>query len=165
MLFLNCCYGDFSTGIDISFHAFDHLALPWSRYMYTNHPSNYLLNLSSYIKNSVAYSVYNSITYGKKDPLVIRVVSNCWDKSYDGEYGLEPLEDLCKLNDALCKAMGNRATYHPNKTTPHTTDPIKRNNHTFMSARDMMDAEIQKTYGAEHIPMPGESLLILVNFV
>lgn len=152
---MNCCYGDFGTGIDISFHSFDHLALPWSRYMYTNHPSNFLLNLSSYIKNSVAYSVYNSITYGNKDPLVIRVFSNCDDKVYDGEYGREPLEDLCKLNDALVKAMGNRGVYYPNKTTPQTLDPVKRNVHTFLSARESMDIEIQKTYGAEHIPLTG----------
>lgn len=161
LMCLGCCCGDFVTGIDVCFNAFDHHALPRSRYLYTNHPGNYLLSLSSYIKGSVAYSVYNSIAYGSKESLVLRVVSSPQDRVYDGEYGLEPLEDLCKLNEALCNAMSNRATHYPGTVTVPSadgsaTDAVKRNAHAFLSARAVMDVEVQKQYGVDHVHLAGE---------
>eukprot|EP01034_Spumella_vulgaris_P026386 gene26386-32960_t len=166
LLCMNCCCGDFTTGIDVSFNAYNHLALPWSRYLYTNHPSNFLLNLGSYIKNSVAYSVYNSIVYGNKEALVLRLISNPDDKIYDGEYGLEPLEDLCRLNEAVCKAMCNRSPSYPQKPSAPTTDPVKRNTHTFLSAKAAVDLEVQKQYGVEHVHIAGvkEIFQDLTNF-
>lgn len=158
---LNCCCHDYSTGIDVSFYRYNTEGTwPRSPFLATSSPNHYISTVMSATLQKFEATRTWLMSAPEKQCVTVRITSNPDDHIYDGEYALEPLEDLTRfhqyLNDVLTnsrmeyyfsKANNTSATSrgfeYPNPGTVEANPPV------FLSIKAATDLDQLRKFGDE----------------
>jgi hypothetical protein len=107
LLCFNCCCHDYSTGIDIIFYRIRRSNSSSTPFL-TIRTLNYCLDflrmkiVDKFVSPSKSFS-----SFGEINRVTIRILSKPDDHIYNGEYALEPLEDLTKFHHKLNEMISN----------------------------------------------------------
>jgi hypothetical protein len=170
LLCLNCCCHDYSTGIDISFYRFQRSNSPSTPFLAIRTLNYYLDFLRMKIADKFVSTNKSFSSFGETDRVTIRILSNPDDHIYDGEYALEPLEDLTKFHHKLNEMISNsRMQYNASQFADlntaygfsgsngyHEHGQRECNPGVFLSNKAAMDIEQAQKYGGSiHTVMHG----------
>jgi hypothetical protein len=89
MLLLGCCCHDYETGIDITFYRYQTNNTPRAPFMAVRHMNDYIAFLRKRITDKFFPTNKNFSSFGERDSVTIRILSNPDDHIYDGEYAQE----------------------------------------------------------------------------
>lgn len=109
--FLCCCH-DYLTGVKLTFRSFDVAGtVATSQYTTVSDAAGYLHRANSeLLLDTFSHSADRADcrhSLGCRAPVSLLLLSNPDDHIYDGEYGLEPFEDLLKFHQHVCSLMTN----------------------------------------------------------
>ncbi len=128
---------------------FDHGVGPKSEFLSTGFGQTYISTVRSYVVEKFITLSSKYFQYERMEPLTIRLLSNPDDHIYDGEYALEPLEDLIKFQQHLNTVLTNsRMQYNYSKTSnQHIPGTAEANPPVFLSVKAASDIETLKKFG------------------
>lgn len=146
------CYHDYRIALKLSFYHFEDndggSNLLSSRYMYAGTRNKFLHSLNAFIANVFTKTTSNHTNkgdfYGHRTPVTLYLCSNPDDHIYDGEYGIEPLEDACKFQQHFMSVLSNCKQMHSNGMfSPTKNQPV------FLSPKEMMHEDIHVKLGQD----------------